>query len=110
MSFLFCVVHKSRHKILLHYHCSVFCLKSELDTCKCALKKDSRTLIDMVLSNCTFSNGMPKNIGDVLELLEPWFESASGEAQPSSVTISLLDRSFGKVCGLLQVSENKSLI
>ena len=64
----------------------------------------------MVLSNCTFSNGMPKIIGDVFELLEPWFENASGEAQPSSVTISLLDKSFGKVRGLLQVSENKSLI
>ena len=54
-------------------------------------------LIEMVLSNCTFPTGMPKNIGDELELLEPWFENASGEAQPSSVTISLLDRSFGKV-------------
>ena len=97
MSFLFCVVHKSRHKILLHYHYSVFCLKSERETCKCALKKDSRMLIEMVLSNCTFPTGMPKNIGDELELLEPWFENASGEAQPSSVTISLLDRSFGKV-------------
>lgn len=97
MSFLFCVVHKSRNKTLLHYHCSVFCLKSERETCKCALKKDSRTLIEMVLPNCTFPNGMPNNIGDVLELLEPRFEYASGKAQPSSVTISLLDRSFGKV-------------